>query len=148
MIETQRLSLRPIVVDDLDAIAAVDADAREHAFGRHIARRRDTGAFVGIVGLSPTEENAPFPGTEIAWRLAFDQWGHGFATEAAGAIIRDAFGRLDIEEILAITTPANARSLAVMTRLGMTHDEAATFEHPALPAGHALRTHVVYRMRR
>ena len=44
--------------------------------------------------------------------------------------------------------PANARSRAVMERLGMRHDAAWDFDHPRLPAGHPLQRHVLYRLRR
>jgi ribosomal-protein-alanine N-acetyltransferase len=33
-----------------------------------------------------------------------------------------------------------------MVRLGMTHDPAEDFDHPALPEGHPLRRHVLYRL--
>jgi RimJ/RimL family protein N-acetyltransferase len=48
---------------------------------------------------------------------------------------------------VSFTVPSNHRSRAVMERLGMQMD-AATFEHPAVPAGHALRTHCNYRLSR
>jgi ribosomal-protein-alanine N-acetyltransferase len=35
-----------------------------------------------------------------------------------------------------------------MEKLGMTHDPAEDFNHPALVAGHPLRRHVLYRLRR
>jgi hypothetical protein len=35
-----------------------------------------------------------------------------------------------------------------MERIGMTHDPADDFDHPRLPAGHPLRRHVLYRLRR
>jgi ribosomal-protein-alanine N-acetyltransferase len=34
-----------------------------------------------------------------------------------------------------------------MERIGMTHDPADDFDHPRIPVGHALRRHVLYRMR-
>lgn len=40
--------------------------------------------------------------------------------------------------------PANRRSIAVMERLEMTY--SGEFEHPSLPPGNALRTHVLYRL--
>ena len=45
-----------------------------------------------------------------------------------------------------MTVPANERSLAVMRRLGMTHDPADDFDHPLLPAGSPLRRHVLHRL--
>ena len=35
-----------------------------------------------------------------------------------------------------------------MRRIGMTHDPAGDFDHPALPPGYHLRRHVLYRLRR
>ena len=58
-----------------------------------------------------------------------------------------AFERLALPEVVALTVPANTRSRAVMERLGMRHDVAGDFEHPRLPAGHRLRPHVLYRLR-
>jgi len=46
---------------------------------------------------------------------------------------------------VAIAVPANRPSRAVMERLGMVHDPAGDFDHPSLPAGHALQRHVLYR---
>jgi ribosomal-protein-alanine N-acetyltransferase len=34
-----------------------------------------------------------------------------------------------------------------MEKLGMTRDPAEDFDHPVLPAGHALRRHVLYRLK-
>jgi ribosomal-protein-alanine N-acetyltransferase len=39
-------------------------------------------------------------------------------------------------------------SCAFMEKLGMTRDAAEDFDHPRLPVGHALRRHVLYRLRR
>jgi hypothetical protein len=33
-----------------------------------------------------------------------------------------------------------------MEKIGMVHDPADDFDHPALPDGHRLRRHVLYRM--
>jgi ribosomal-protein-alanine N-acetyltransferase len=35
-----------------------------------------------------------------------------------------------------------------MEKLGMTHDPAEDFDHPMMPAGHPLRRHVLYRLKR
>lgn len=45
------------------------------------------------------------------------------------------------------TTETNQRSRAVMQRLGMRRDPVDDFDHPALSPGHALRRHVLYRLR-
>jgi len=105
--------------------------------------------FIGFTGLNPVTFEAPFtPCVEIGWRLAPAFWGKGYASEAAAACVSYAFGTLELPEIVAFVVPANARSRAVMTRLGMsfTHDD--DFEHPSEPVGHPLRPHLLYRLRR
>lgn len=84
----------------------------------------------------------------MGWRLGRPAWGHGYATEAARAAAAFGFEQLGLDEIVSFTVPDNARSRAVMERLGMTHDPAEDFEHPGLPEGHPLRRHVLYRLRR
>ncbi|MCA0145554.1 GNAT family N-acetyltransferase [Blastococcus sp. LR1] len=55
---------------------------------------------------------------EVGWHLHPDSWGHGYATEAARAVINRAFG-LGLPEVYAVVRPGNDRSLAVCRRLGM-----------------------------
>ena len=107
------------------------------------------GPFIGFTGLHKQVFEAPFtPAAEIGWRLAPAHWGQGYATEAARAAIAWGFSERGLTDIVSFTVPANSRSRAVMDRLGMTHDPAEDFDHPALPAGHRLRRHVLYRLSR
>ncbi|GAA3295793.1 GNAT family N-acetyltransferase [Streptomyces cinereospinus] len=108
---------------------------------------RATGVFVGFCGLDPVEEGQPFTGVEAGWRLARPAWGHGYATEAARAVLDFGFAALDLPEILAVTAPGNRRSRAVMERLGMTYDPADDFDDPNVPEG-PLRRSVLYRLPR
>jgi RimJ/RimL family protein N-acetyltransferase len=108
-----------------------------------------TGEFVGFVGLNqPTWEAAFTPCTEVGWRLARSAWGKGYATEAARAALAVAFGPVGLGEVVSFTAVQNARSRAVMERLGMTHDPAEDFDHPKLPVGSPVRRHVLYRLSR
>lgn len=169
---TSRLRLRDWRDDDLEAFAAMNADPRVTEFlparldraqsdalaARIRAHIRERGfgwwavevpgevPFIGFVGLSVPQFQAQFtPCVEISWRLAADHWGRGHATEAARLALNYGFDRLGLLEIVSFTTRANRRSKAVMERLGMRHDLADDFEHPALPPGHPLRPHVLYR---
>jgi len=109
----------------------------------------DTGEFAGFVGLKRIDAGLPFaPCTDIGWRLAADYWGKGYATEGARACLAFGFDRLGLDEIVSITVPDNLRSRAVMEKLGMREDPAGAFAHPALPPGHRLSQHVLYRLRR
>ena len=104
-------------------------------------------SFIGFVGLNVPTANLPFlPCTEIGWRLAFDYWGHGFATEAAREALRVGFEVLGLEEIVSFADVSNRRSRAVMERLGM--KESGCFQHPSLPVDSALSEHCLYRLRR
>ncbi|NEM06946.1 GNAT family N-acetyltransferase [Geodermatophilus normandii] len=65
----------------------------------------------------------PLPGgvgeVEVGWHLHPDSWGHGYATEAAGAVVEHAFVA-GLPEVYAVVRPGNEASLAVCRRLGMT----------------------------
>lgn len=113
------------------------------------AVQRKDGPFIGFTGLHRQVFRARFtPAVEIGWRLARAAWGQGFASEAARAAIDWGFEERGLDEIVSFTVPANRRSVAVMERLGMTRDPSEDFQHPALPPGHALRQHVLYRLGR
>ena len=172
---TERLRLRPWRPEDLPHFAALNADPRvmehfptvlsaqesgrqaaavtahfqQHGFGLWAVEVIGVADFAGFVGLSIATFAAHFtPCVEIGWRLAFDHWKHGYATEAAHAALDCGFRRLGLEEIVAFTVPANRRSIAVMQRLGMMRLADEDFDHPRLPPGHPLRRHVLYRLRR
>ena len=108
-----------------------------------------TATFAGFVGLNPATFDAPFtPAVEIGWRLARADWGRGLATEAARAVLDHTFGPLDLDEIVSFTSATNLRSQHVMQKIGMDRDPGDDFDHPALPEGHRLRRHVLYRIGR
>jgi RimJ/RimL family protein N-acetyltransferase len=78
---------------------------------------------VGCCGLRPYP---PAPGVyEIGFHLRSAYWGHGFAVEAAQAIIAYAFERLRAAGLFAGHHPAHAASRQVLSQLGFryTHDE-------------------------
>ncbi len=105
--------------------------------------------FCGFVGLNTVPFEASFtPAVEIGWRLDRPWWGHGYASEAARACLDHAFGPLGLSEIVSFTITLNARSRAVMERLGMKHDPAGDFDHPGIPVGSSVRPHVLYRLAR
>jgi RimJ/RimL family protein N-acetyltransferase len=98
------------------------------------------GERVGRVGLnfydaaSWNRSNSPNAVPELTWALAYDQWGKGYATEAAAAV-RDWFGRAGLISLIA---PENIRSQRVAERLGATAGETVE-----LPDGgpHVVWTH-------
>jgi len=58
-------------------------------------------------------------GAEIGWTLHPDFFGHGYASEAAVAILELAFGRLGLHRVRAELDPRNDASIALCRRLGM-----------------------------
>lgn len=121
----------------------------EQGLGLWVVEVAATASFAGYAGLWPATFEAHFtPATEIGWRFAKEFWGNGYATEAARAVLDDGFARLGLEEIVSFTATTNRPSWRVMERIGMQHDPADDFDHPALGAGHRLERHVMYRISR
>lgn len=176
-IETERLVLRRWKESDIAPFAEMNADpvvmehfpslrsAQEskemveniemhfdrHKFGLWAAELKGakTGEFIGFIGLQNVYFQAPFtPAVEVGWRLAHKYWGRGLAPEGALAAISDLFERMNIGEIVAMTTTTNKNSMRVMEKIGMTRNIIDDFEHPRIPEGHLLRRHVLYRLDR
>ena len=171
---THRLTLRHWRDEDSESFAAMNADPRvreyypsvltqaesdasmgrirghfeEHGFGNWAVELRGRPGLIGYAGISHPSFPSPCgPCVEIGWRLAFAYWGHGYATEAAEAVVVAAFEKIGLAEIVSFATVGNLRSRRVMEKLGMSHDPADDFDHPLLP-GHRLSPHVLYRLRR
>jgi len=146
--EVMRHFPKPLTREESDDLAdRVSAAMAERGWGWYAVEVRDGEPFVGFVGLNvPSYEIPCGPCVEVGWRLARTAWGRGYASEAARAAVGFAFDRLGLEEIVSFTAVGNARSRAVMERLGMTLDPADDFDHPLLDAGHPLRRHVLYRL--
>ena len=106
-----------------------------------------TGEFIGMIGLEDVYFTAHFtPAVEIGWRLAFEHWGKGYATEGALAALKFGFDVLQLKEIVAFTAVQNQRSRTVMGKIGMHHDSKDDFNHPKLADDHSLSRHVLYRI--
>lgn len=122
---------------------------REDGFGLWAVEAPGIAPFLGFVGLAIPRFEAHFtPCVEIGWRIAPDFWGQGYASEAARATLAFAFETLRLPEIVALTVPANTRSIRVMEAIGMRRDPADDFDHPSLPEGHRLRRHILHRLSR
>ena len=146
-IETARLRLRPFAADDLPELARLLADpdfmawsvagplgesqARRklaaeiasfevYGFSKLAVEARDAPGLIGYCGLGlQVIEGLALP--ELGYRLSPAQRGRGLATEAARAVVKDAFGRLGLPEIYAYAEPDNAPSRRVIAKLGMTY---------------------------
>lgn len=142
---TARLRLRAFRQNDLDAYAAICADPEVmrhigsggpvgrdvawrqmalflgewalHGHGMWALQRNSDGRLIGRVGFLQPEG---WPGCELAWTLARDAWGQGYAQEAASAA--RAFGRdaLGLQDLISLIRPDNERSIRLAGRLGAT----------------------------
>lgn len=110
---------------------------------------KSTHEFIGMIGLSIPGYTTPFtPCVEIGWRLAFDHWNKGYATEGALACLEYGFQELKLEKIVSFTAVQNSPSRRIMEKIGMTRVEKGDFDHPKLEEGHPLRRHVLYEITR
>jgi len=78
---------------------------------------RETGAVIGggdLRVVSPPDRRA-----ELGYGLARAYWGHGYATEAAGLLVRFGFERLGLTRIQAACAIENERSVGTLERIGM-----------------------------
>lgn len=135
--------------EESDALVVrIGASIEKHRFGFWAVEMPGVANFVGFIGLSVPAFEAPFmPCVEVGWRIAYDHWDKGIATEGARAALDAAFGELGLPEVVSFTVTDNTRSRRVMERLGMRRDPREDFDHPGFPDGHRLRRHVLYRIR-
>ena len=182
-LETTRLIIRPLVLDDLPAIHQIlDVDLRDVDFGNEGAQTlsdraawlqwtvlsyeqlaqlnqppygeravvlRHTGQLIGACGfvpcLAPFEQlpafsrarsttSDQFMTTELGlyYAIAPASHGHGYATEAAQAMVAYAFRHLRLKRVVATTTHTNTASIGVMRKLGMQIDRNPYPEPPWL----------------
>jgi RimJ/RimL family protein N-acetyltransferase len=138
-------------------LSRVDSDAMvnriqkhfgEHDFGLWAIEVPGVAPFIGFAGLTWARFSAHFtPCVEVGWRLAFEHWGQGYATEAARLALGYGFGTLALREVVSFTSATNHRSRALMERLGMCRDPAEDFDYPGLRESHPLQRHILYRLR-
>jgi RimJ/RimL family protein N-acetyltransferase len=132
-----------------DAMAdRLEAQIAERGWGFWAVDALGGANFIGFVGLHVPVPDIPCsPCVDVGWRLAFEHWSRGYATEAARGALQVGFERLDLSEIVSFTALQNRRSRAVMERLHM-RETGETFEHPNVPFGNPLRAHRLYRLPR
>jgi [ribosomal protein S5]-alanine N-acetyltransferase len=109
---------RPLDATGVRALS--DAAAQHwasHGFGALAIVERKTGRLVGEAGLQLFEAG---PDVELGYTIARAQWGRGHATEAARAVLRWGFAGVRLHRVVAVADPANAPSLHVLDKLGMT----------------------------
>jgi len=102
------------------AIARYRGHWLAYRFGQWAIEEKESGELIGRIGLfKHSDWTADGTNDEVGWLLARSTWGNGFATEGGRASLGFAFGQLGLPRVVSITQPANARSMRVMERLGL-----------------------------
>lgn len=153
LIETDRLLLREITLDDAEdlfklhsnaevqkytgepvvesieeiekAIQGRISDYEQYGFGRWATFLKHEMQFVGWAGLAYLPE---FDEIDLGYRFLPEFWGKGIATEASQAILTYGFDTLDLSKIIAIAMKENTASISVMEKVGMEFDKFAPYE--------------------
>lgn len=147
VIETERLQLRLLRDDHVDAAPMLEllndpgfvrfigdrgvrtleqaqayvragtlASYAQHGYGMYAIERRSDGAWLGNAGLV---RRSGLPSTDVGYALLQRYAGHGYAAEAVKAVVTYARETLGLESLCAIVCHDNARSIALLHKLGM-----------------------------
>lgn len=92
------------------------ASYQQYGYGLWATALRTGGEPIGICGLVKREglEDA-----DIGYAFLERFWGQGYAKEAAAAVLDHARSVIGLSKVVAITTPANAGSIAVLEKIGL-----------------------------
>ncbi len=118
----------------------------ENPFGLWAVEEKSSGEFMGFIGLAYQElpDVSFMPCHEIGWRLDKKYWGKGYATEAAKTVLEFGLKDLALPIIYSYTALKNQPSINVMRKIGLRERPELTFEHPNIPEGNPVKTHLVY----
>ena len=119
-------------------IAACRQMAEDGTGARVALERPSDGTFLGWVGL--TAFNPDFRSASLGYCLAEAAWGHGYATEAARALVQWGFDHLDLNRVRADTDTRNVASGRVLTKLGFVHE--GTMREDCIVSGDVSDSHV------
>ena len=147
VVETERLLLRPLQLEDAEGLHAFTGDPEVMRFKncgalsyeatldglrRNLEVRfpamlplgfrgvvlRDSGKLIGDCGLHSLRDVDGEP-VEITYTIPRAFWSHGYATEAAHSLVRHGFVDLGLSEIVAAINPENVASVRVAEKLGL-----------------------------
>ena len=147
ILETDRLILRRLIPEDLDALFTLyrDPEIRRYfpegtltyeetkeelewflnghpkhpKLGLWATIHKETDQFIGRCGLLPWTIDGSDE-VEVAYMIAKEYWGQGLGTEAAQAILHHGFEKLGLARLICLIDPANTASQKVAERIGMT----------------------------
>jgi ribosomal-protein-alanine N-acetyltransferase len=145
MIETRRLQLRKMIIEDTDALLTVFGDPKvmdsfgaapltreqmaawvgrnlkhqeEHGYGLFSVILKSEDELVGDCGLEHMDVDGEHL-VELGYDFSSRHWGQGLATEAACAVRDFAFGTLGLERLVSLIRASNGASQRVSEKVGM-----------------------------
>ena len=146
ILQTERLILRPMTLDDFNFMRELDIDVRvcqylgngqiktpeetkaginrtlsdyeKYGLSLYIAEDKVTGDLLGRAGLKPWNLETGFH-WEVGYTFAHTYWGKGYATEAARYLTRHAFQSLNADHVISLIQPKNTSSIRVAQKVGM-----------------------------
>ena len=138
----------PKTLDKSEVLALYNmiiSEQAERGFSLYAVEKKSDGKLIGLTGFHMASFYSDFtPAIEIGWRLKSEEWGRGYATEAARACLKYGKETLKFGEVVSFTAVINKRSENVMKKLGMARQ--GKFVHPKLDPSHALARHVLYKI--
>lgn len=155
VIETPRLILRHLTINDANELAAIYADPvvmkfypsvwtyaqtkqqirtiatyEQLGFGLWATIYKANNKFIGRCGLVPQLVDGQQE-IEIGYLLAKEYWGKGLATEAACAS-RDYGFEIGCDRLISLIDPGNIASQKVALKTGLTYEKDATMWEKSL----------------
>ena len=148
VLETERLVLRHLTLDDAAfmqvlvndptwlrfigdrGVRSID-DAREylrkgamasyaqHGFGLYMTELKEGAQPIGICGLVKRDT---LPDVDVGFALLPQFAGHGYAGEAAAAVMEHARSKFGLTRVVAITNPDNHGSIRVLEKIGLSFE--------------------------
>ncbi len=149
MVETERLRLRVFREDDVSNVMKIFSDPvamqffhgvrdekgalddiqrwqehqREYGHGLWATELKETGEFVGRIGLIRQIDVDGVDETEVGYSLVRAHWGKGYATEAAIGCRDYAMYTLGCKRVISLIAPDNTASINVAKRNGFTFEK-------------------------
>ena len=99
----------------------------EHGFGPWMFYALEDGRFIGR-GFVRWAEIDGARVCELGYAFLPAEWGRGFATETARAMVRIAFGDVGVDEVVAVAVETNDPSMNVMRKIGMTYSHDCVYK--------------------
>jgi ribosomal-protein-alanine N-acetyltransferase len=162
ILETERLTLRPLVLEDAAALYYIYSDPETMKFmgqapdsvaqernniqshlnhhyekyevGLWATLLKENHQLIGRCGLMHKQIEG-MPEVELAYLLGRKYWGNGLATEAATAILQYGITRCGLDRIVTVIHPQNVASIRVAEKIAMKYEREVMYG--LFPKAHA-----------